>query len=111
MGTLVNYDPKPIKAGADWSIKFVVEDANNQPVNLTGWTGTCQFRERPGSELLASPTVTVTGVTGEIQISLAATVTSTLPTITMMADAFITDGSTTECLWEGTVKVSPRITR
>ena len=110
MATFVSYNPKPIKQGADWSLSFIVEDTNGLPVNLTGWTGTCQLRERPGGEILATVTVTVTGATGTVKLALKASITTTLPTIELMGDCFITNGSATECLWEGKIIVTPKVT-
>lgn len=111
MATFVKYDPKPIKQGADWSLTFIVEDVNGVPVDLSGWAGTCQLRERPGAETLATVTVTVTGATGNVKLSLSAAITTDLPTIELVGDCFITNGSATECLWEGRVQVTPRVTR
>jgi len=111
MEALVTYNPKPIKQGADWALTFKVKDANGQPISLSGYTGTCQLRERPGSPVLASPTVTITPATGTVVLSLAASVTLTLPAVSLVGDCFITTGTVTPCLWQGKIRVSPRVTQ
>lgn len=112
MEALVTYNPKPIKQGANWSLTFKVKDANNSPIDLTGYTGTCQFRERPGSQSLATVTVTITPATGTVVLSLTAAQTATLPTVGVVGDLFITNGSTvTECLWAGSVRVKAKVTQ
>lgn len=111
METLVKYDPKPIKQGADWALTFKIKDANGAPISLTGYTGTCQLRERPGSPVLASPTVTITPATGTVVLSLAASVTLSLPAIALVGDCFIVNTPVTQCLWDGKIKVTPRVTQ
>lgn len=111
MTTLVNYNPKPIAQGADWSLTFKVKDENHNPVNLTGWTGVCKFKERVGGPVLANVTVTVSGATGAVQLSMTAAQTGVLPARNLLGDCFITNTTVTKKLWAGIITMQPKVSQ
>jgi len=70
---------KVIEQGATWSLVFVCEDANGNPINIDGWDARSQFRTAYGGEIVVEPTCVVTnGAQGQITVSLKATSTANM---------------------------------
>lgn len=78
-------DGNEILQGSDWYIEMTLVDrvaGVDTPINLTGYTGTCQIRESATSEIaVAEPTITILdGPGGTFSISLSETETATIET-------------------------------
>ena len=58
------------------TLKYV---GTGNPVNLTGCTGYCQLREKPGSTLILSGTVTTGGAQGTVVAVFSSSQTNVLP--------------------------------
>jgi len=92
-------------------------------VNLTGYVGTCQIRQYPSplSAVVASPTITldVNPLLGKFTIAMTAAITLALPVsgtahtekTTYYYDVNMTSGTTVIRVLQGTVSVSPCVTR
>lgn len=115
---LANYNPRPLKAGADWSLTFILRDPDTQDqIDLSGWSGTCQIKDKQiDGKLLLDVTVTFgTGDDiGTIVLSLTGAQTATLPPSQVYGDCYITDNGTPapviHCLWDGAIDVMPQLT-
>jgi hypothetical protein len=106
------YNPKPIHQGATWSMSLTVSDENGAAKNLTGYTGKCQFREEPGGTVLQEVTVSITGATGKVDLSLTAAQTAAFEFTQCFYDVLIkSGGGTVTYLVKGTITVTPRISR
>lgn len=78
-------DGNEILQGSDWYIEMTLVDrvaGVDTPINLTGYTGTCQIREDATSETtVAEPTITILdGAGGSFSISLSEIETAAIPT-------------------------------
>jgi len=66
----------------DLYVEFYIEDANGDPVDLSGWTAEADivtdYVHNSGASVFTStkPTVTITAATGKVVISAAASLTS-----------------------------------
>lgn len=77
-------DGNAIFKGADWSIEVTIIERTKSietPVDLTGYLGICQIREKPDSEqAVAAPLITFTDPTnGTFTISLDKSETAVIP--------------------------------
>jgi len=59
-----------IRPGARWDLTLIYMDNNEVPIDLTGYTAYCEIRTRAGGDLLATPTIAVTAVAGQINLTL-----------------------------------------
>lgn len=111
-----------INAGATWLVTLMLKDESGNPIDITGAEGRSQIRKTAKSaDVLASPKVEVVdAVTGKLEISLTADETSALPTTGtnhLQMDSWVYDvvltylGGTVERIINGSVRVSPEVTR
>lgn len=71
-------EPLVINQGEDWSWKWIVKDpVTNLPLNLTGWSGKGEVRERPGSPVLY--TWTTGGATPNMELTALGECIITVP--------------------------------
>jgi len=92
-------------------------------INLTGYAGTCQIRQYPSplSAVVASPTITLDAdpTLGKFTIAMTAAITRELPVsgtahsdkTTYYYDVNMTSAATVIRVLQGTVAVSPSVTR
>lgn len=85
-----------INAGSDFKQSFYLESPiSNSAINLTGFTGTCQMKKSPASLnktadfIVTFPEPTV----GQVLISMASTITSTLKPGRYCYDVLLTDSN------------------
>lgn len=73
----VRYDLTVYK-GNDFRMFVYFKDLNNDPVDLTGWTGFAQIRDekKASANLLSTFVVTVEGLTGKVTMELIDSETS-----------------------------------
>lgn len=82
-----------IYEGDTFSVTLNFKDASNVAIDLTGFTGLCQFKNSANTATVATPTVTVNsgGVTGAVLIQLLDT--TILTEGTYLYDVQLTDPS------------------
>jgi len=103
-----------IDAYAGFAVDIVCQDADGVAVDLTGYTARAQIRKTAqSSSILTSFVVTFTPLTGTIHLTLAATETLKLQTITdAVWDLFLVpSGEEPFKLLAGAVKISAAVTR
>ena len=96
-----------INTDEDFSENFELSQLGGLPTNLTGFAGTCHIRKTPESSSHTGFGVSFTNrVNGEIRISMASTVTSTLKPGRYVYDLLLLDNAYKKSVVvEGTVLV------
>jgi hypothetical protein len=107
-----------IDQGADWFINFTYENPAGTPVNLTGATAALQIRTSPLAKTAvltltsaAGGGITITPLTGLIACRATATQTTAITNGRYAYDLEITQNSIVTRLVQGTIEVSPQVTR
>lgn len=114
-----------IEQGATFIQKLTIKDANSTPVNLTGYTFAAQVRKRYSDPtVIASFSFSIsnqTTNTGEVIMTMSASVTSAIPVDSSSSyvrkftyytyDVEMDTGTEKDRILEGTVTVSPEVTR
>jgi hypothetical protein len=105
-----------IDQGADWYINFTYENPAGTPVNLTGATAALQVRTSPLAKttvlsLTSGSGITITANTGLIACHATAAQTTTIVNGKYAYDLEITQNSIVTRLVQGTIEVSPQVTR
>ena len=104
----VNLD---IDQGATFYYSVNLLDTGGNPFNLTGYTGNAQLRTSYTSNTSTAMTVTVTGNTGLVELLMNAATTATLSKNRYLYDVELNNGGVVTRIMEGTVTVSPNVTR
>jgi len=99
-----------IEQGANFTNTYFVEDSNNTPLNLTGYTGAAQLAKHPASSTKTSFSMTITAATGSVAIALTSGATSSLKPGRYVYDVLLTSGSTKTRIVEGTALVIAGVT-
>lgn len=103
-----------IDQGADFSVTINITDVNDDPLNLTGYTGRAHLRKSYGSNTYTAFTITFNPerTTGEITLGMLSEDTTDLRAGRYVYDVEIVSGSgiVTRVL-EGIVTVTPEVTR
>lgn len=102
-----------VDQGSTYSTTIVVNDSNEDPFDLTGYTASSQIRKHPTSCKYFAFTANTNGATGEVNLSLSANTTANLQAGRYLYDVEIkntSNGAITRVA-EGIVTVSPNITR
>jgi hypothetical protein len=110
---LAAYSEITIEQGATFQTSVNVEDAYNNPINLTGFTAASQMRKSYYSTTAYTIDAAVTGTSnGEITLSISSSNTAILPIGRSVYDLLITapDGTKTRVV-EGIATVLPAVTR
>ena len=107
-----------IDQGADWFINFTYQNPAGTPVNLTGATAALQIRTSPLAKTAvltltsaAGGGITITANTGLIAVQATATQTTAITNGRYAYDLEITQNSIVTRLVQGTIEVSPQVTR
>ena len=111
-----------IEQGASWTYNIVVNQTDNIPVDLTGYTGKCQIRPQAGSSTLYAEVKVefLDQINGKITLSLTDEQTSAIPSTgqdntdfnNYVYDLTITDSlGMTIRLLNGNVLLSPGVTK
>jgi len=82
-----------IPQGADFSETFVSTETNGSASNLAGYSGAAKMKKHYGATESTSFTVNITGATGEVTITMAASVTVGLEPGRYYYDVKLTSGS------------------
>lgn len=106
------YSEITIEQGATFSTTVNVEDAYNDPINLSGYTASGMMRKSYYSLTSYSFDVSVTGTAnGEITIQMSSANTALLSPGRYVYDIIINDTNTITRVVEGIVTVLPSVTR
>lgn len=109
MGTKINL---VIDQGTSFESVLNLKDDDENPVNLTGYTGAGQIRKHYSSSNSTSFTIALGGANGTVTISLSANTTANLVAGRYVYDVEVTDtGGLVSRLFEGIVTVTPQVTR
>ena len=82
-----------IPQGTTFSELFTSTESDGSATNLTGYSGTAKIRKYPGAADSTSFSVTITGSTGEVTISMASSITQTLKPGRHYYDVYLTSSS------------------
>ena len=101
-----------ITQGETYSTSLPIKNANNNPVNLTGYTGASQLRRHPSALTAYNFSVTTSGNTGIVTLSLSTQDSAAIPDGRYVYDTKITDslGKVT-VVYNGIVDIIARVTR
>jgi hypothetical protein len=98
--------------GSTFSSTIEVTDENDEPVDLTQYTGAGQIRKHYTSSNSTSFSVSLGGTTGTITLALTATQTANLVAGRYVFDVELTAGAgAVSRILEGIVTVTPQVTR
>lgn len=100
-----------IDQGSTFSTTISLTDDDGEVIDLTGYSGLSQIRKHYTSITSVPFTVTITPATGQVRLSLTATVTAALASGRYVYDVELTTGSTISRVLEGIVTVSPEVTK
>jgi hypothetical protein len=101
-----------IDQGSDYEVTVNVKDANNVPIILNGYTGAAQMRKHYTSLTSYPFGVVVTGGTGEVTLSMPASVSNGISPGRYVYDCELTSTANTKLrIVEGIVTVTPQVTR
>jgi len=96
-----------IEQGASFSNTYFVEDSNNTPLNLTGYTGSATLAKHPASSTKTNFSVTITTGSGSVAIALTSGATSNLKPGRYVYDILLTNsGGLKTRIVEGTALVT-----
>lgn len=101
-----------IDQGADFSTTINVTDDDGNVIDLTGYTGSAQIRKHYTSVTYYSFAVSISPLTGEVELGLSANTSNSMPPGRYVYDCELVDsGGKTSRLIEGIVTVTPQVTR
>lgn len=97
-----------IPQGADYQNSFLLEDNNNAPIVLSNYSGICHIKKHPSSKNKVAVNVSFPNPSlGEVKISIASTITSTINPGKYLYDVLLTDNNGTKIrVVEGTATVT-----
>lgn len=101
-----------IDQGTTYSTSIDVTDADDVPVNLTGYTGTAQIRKHYSSSNSTAFAVSISSLDGIVTLSLTASQTAALNAGRYVYDCELVNSSNViSRICEGIVTVTPQVTR
>lgn len=99
-----------MRTNETFRLHLTYKDANNLPIDLTGWTAKMQVRDKPGGAVLildsAAPnnSVTITGIDGTVDVEFAMTSMLAVTASRGVYDVALTDpAGLVDVIVEGTV--------
>ena len=98
-----------IPQGTDFSSSFMLEEYNDLPIDLAGYTGSCHVKKHPSNTAKYTMAVTFPNPEyGEINVSMASSITSTIKEGRYLYDVLLTEVATglKTRVVEGTVTVT-----
>lgn len=102
--------------GSDWYLNITYKDSLGVPINLTGYTAALQFRLTPSDStaaltLTSISGITITPLTGTLDIHATATQTAALAAGKYSYDLELNNGGVVTRIIQGTCTVSAEVTR
>jgi hypothetical protein len=97
--------------GTDFSATFNVTNADGTPASLNNYIATAKIRKYPAAPSVQSFSTTITAAIGEIQVSMASSITATLESGRNYYDVIITQGGTNKItkVFEGMILVNDTV--
>ena len=106
-----------VDQGADWYVTFVYKDSSGTAINLTGYTAAMMVRDTYANSatvlsLTSSSGITITPLTGTLQVRATATQTAAIAAGSYVYDLEIASaGGIKTRLVQGKITISPEVTR
>jgi hypothetical protein len=114
-----------LEQGATFERTLTIKDSNDDPIDLTGFTFSAQIRKKYSDAVSYGDFTFVilnqVSNTGQVRMSMSATVTSAIPvdkadssakkTTSYCYDVEMNTGSKIDRIIQGTISVSPEVTR
>lgn len=101
-----------IDQGATYATKLILNDANGEAVNLTGYSASAQIRKHYTSSNAVSFSVTLGGGSGYVLLELSANATANLVAGRYVYDVELVDpANKVSRIIEGIVTINPNVTR
>lgn len=105
-----------IEQGADWYVNFQWTDPSGTPINLTGYTAALQIRTSPLAKttvlsLTNTSGIAITASTGTLAVHATAAQTGAITNGLYSYDMEITSGGIVTRLVQGSINVTPQVTR
>lgn len=102
--------------GSTWSVTLTYKDANGAAINLSGYSAAMQVRVSHAAtstvlSLTSGSGITLGGAAGTITISVTAIATAAIEAGTYVYDLELVTGATVTRLIEGSLTVTPEVTR
>jgi len=82
-----------IEQGANFATTYLLENSNNSPMNLSGYSGVAKLAKHPASSNKTNFLVSITSGSGSVSIAMTSGTTSTLKPGRYLYDVLLTDGS------------------
>lgn len=96
-----------IEQGTNFNNTYLVENSNNSPQNLTGYTGVAKISKHPGSATKTNFSVNIVGSSGIVSIALTSGATTSLKPGRYVYDVVLSDASNVKTrIVEGTALVT-----
>lgn len=110
MATSINYD---MDQGSNFSFSISANGSDGAALSLSGCTASCQMRKHYSSTSYTTFTASITGATGNIDISLGATASAAVKPGVYFYDVELqsNNGATVQRLVQGMITVYPEVTR
>lgn len=100
-----------VDQGSTFTTTIDLTDENDDPIDLSTYTGAGQIRKHYTSSNSTPFTVSLGGAAGTVTLDLTATQTANLTAGRYVFDVELTTGSTISRILEGIVTVTPQVTR
>ena len=100
-----------VDQGSTFTTTIDLTDENDDPIDLSTYTGAGQIRTHYTSSNSTPFTVSLGGAAGTVTLDLTATQTANLTAGRYVFDVELTTGSTISRILEGIVTVTPQVTR
>ena len=100
-----------VDQGANFLYNVYLIDANGTAIDISGYTGNCQIRKTYTSTTYNTMNVAVTGASGLVSLTMNSTVTANLTSTRYVYDLELTSNNVVSRILEGTITVSPQVTR
>ena len=112
----MNVSNLTIHKGATFKQNILYQDSTGAAIPLTGYTARMQIRQSYQSDVLQELTtenggITITALTGSIDLLITATDTALLPALTGVYDLEIITGTDVTRLLEGKTIITENVTR
>lgn len=100
-----------VDQGANFLYNVYLIDANGTAINISGYTGNCQIRKTYTSTTYNTMNVAITGASGLVSLTMNSTVTANLTSTRYVYDLELSSNNVVSRILEGTITVSPQVTR
>jgi hypothetical protein len=100
-----------VDQGANFLYNVYLIDANGTAIDISGYTGNCQIRKTYTSTTYNTMNVAITGASGLVSLTMNSTVTANLTSTRYVYDLELSSNNVVSRILEGTITVSPQVTR